>query len=41
MTPEIIAPLVKILSDAKELDGAADPKRFIDVDINAMLKAAQ
>jgi NitT/TauT family transport system substrate-binding protein len=41
MTPEIIAPLVKILGDAKELDGAADPKRFISPDINAMLKAAQ
>lgn len=41
MTPETIAPLVKILSDAKELDGAPDPKRFIDADINAMLKTAQ
>ncbi|WP_157775169.1 ABC transporter substrate-binding protein [Hartmannibacter diazotrophicus] len=37
MTPEALASTVKVLGDAGELKGAADPKRFIDDTVNAML----
>jgi NitT/TauT family transport system substrate-binding protein len=40
MSPELLASTVKVLADAKELDGPADPKRFIDPAVSALLKPA-
>lgn len=40
MSPELLASTVKVLADAKEMDGPADPKRFIDPAVSALLKAA-
>jgi ABC-type nitrate/sulfonate/bicarbonate transport system substrate-binding protein len=38
ISPEILASTVKVLADAKELDGPADAKRFIDPAVAALLK---
>jgi NitT/TauT family transport system substrate-binding protein len=37
MAPKDISEILKILDESKDLEGAADPKRFIDPSVNAML----
>lgn len=37
MNPDLLASTLKVLADGGDLKGAADPKRFINSDINAML----
>jgi NitT/TauT family transport system substrate-binding protein len=40
LTPDMLESTVKLLADAKELEGPADAKRFIDPAVNALLKPA-